>query len=210
MYPLRIVETERDGFEQTVVELWRDQEFVGMVFWDGEATVVQIYPSGGDVFDLEATDLIRVIETAQRIVDPFAYEQAEGVIQLGSTQPEDEWDVDPAVSELLAEFDPQAVHRSEDGEGFFTVGVAATLVDRSNELGLAVVEMEGFDLKRGKLKGRPGLTLTARAPEEEVSFAEFAAAANSTAAVTLSNWPQRESMVIAFVVQQADGETIVV
>ena len=53
MYPLRIVETDRDGFDQTVVELWREDEFVGMVFWDGSVPVVQIYPAGDDVHDLE-------------------------------------------------------------------------------------------------------------------------------------------------------------
>lgn len=208
MLPLRIVETDREGFEQTVVELWREDDFVGMVFWDGEATVVQIYPADADVHDLEATDLVRVIETAQRIVDPFAFDEAEGVIELGERG--DDWgDEDPAVTALVSEFDPQAAHRSPDGEGFFPTPVATTLIERCGDLGLAVVEMEGFDLKRGKLKGRPGLTLLVGAPEEDLDFAGFAAAANATALDALSKWPQRDSMVIALVVQQPDGDSIV-
>jgi hypothetical protein len=208
MYPLRIVETEREGFEQTVVELWRANDFVGMVFWDGSATVIQIYPADDDVHDLEATDLIRVIETAQRIVDPFAFDEVESAIRLGAAG--DEWgDEDPLITTLVTEFDPLAAHRSDSGEGFFPGEAAAALVDRCQELGLAVVEMEGFDLKKGKLKGRPGLTLMIPPPAEELSFPDFADGANAAAVDALSKWPQRESMVIAFVVQQADGETIV-
>lgn len=208
MLPLRIVETERDGFDQTVVELWRDDEFIGMVFWDGSATVVQIYPAGGDVHDLELNDLLRILDTAHRIVDPFAFEEAEGLIAPRASG--DQWDEeDPAVTALVGEFDPQAVHRSEDGEGFFPVAVAAAFIERCRGLGLAVVEMEGFDLVSGQLKGRPGLELMIR-PQEAASFAEFQASANDLAGATLGNWPQRDSMVIAFVVQQQDGETIVV
>ena len=207
MLPLRIVETEREGFDQTVVELWREDEFVGMVFWDGGATVVQIYPTGDDVHDLEISDLLRVLDTAQRIVDPFAFEQVEDVVQLGAK--DDDLAEDPATAALTAEFDPQALHRTEDGEGFFPVAVAAALIDRCQELGLAVVEMEGFDLVSGELKGRPGLTLMIRPEEGTTSFAGFVSYANEQARTHLSNWPQRDSMVIAFVIQQPDGETIV-
>lgn len=207
MLPLRIVETERDGFDQTVVELWREDEFVGMVFWDGSATVVQIYPTEGDVHDLELSDLMRVLDTAQRIVDPFAFEEAEGLV---AAQQPGQWDdEDPATTALVTEFDPQAVRRSEDGEGFFPISVAPDFIARCQELGLAVVEMEGFDLVSGELKGRPGLELMIR-PQEATSFTEFQISANELAGATLANWPKRDSMVIAFVVQQPDGETIVV
>jgi len=206
MYPLRIVETDRDGFDQTVVELWREDEFVGMVFWDGSVPVVQIYPVGDDVHDLELNDLVRVLDTAQRIVDPLAFD--EGFVDLSGTG--GDWDdEDPSTTTLVTEFDPQAVHRSEDGEGFFPVTVAAAFIRKCEDLGLAVVEMEGFDLVRGRLKGRPGLELMAR-PQEAASFAEFRSQANDTAASTLAKWPSRQSMVIAFVIQQPDGETVVV
>ncbi len=209
MLPLRIIETERDGFDQTVVELWRENDFVGMVFWDGSSTVVQVYPAGGDVHDLELNDLVRVLDTAQRIVDPLAFEQAEGIVQPRTDG--DDWEQeDPAIAALVGEFDPLAAHRSEDGEGFFPIGVAAAFVPRCQELGLAVVEMEGFDLISGRLKARPGLSLMIRPPDEATTFQEFCSDANGTAGEMLANWPQRDSMVVAFVVQQADGETIVV
>ena len=208
MYPLRIVETEQDGFDQTVVELWREDEFIGMVFWDGSATVVQIFSNNDDVYDLELNDLVRVLDTAQRIVDPFSFDEVEGLVQPGAT--DSAWEEEhPSTAALVKEFDPKAVHRSEDGEGFFPVAAAKALIDRGGELGLAIVEMEGFDLISGELKARPGLELMIRPPAEVMGFSEFMAQANETAAITLGNWPQRDSMVIAFVIQQPDGETIV-
>ncbi len=217
MLPLRIVETEREDFDEPVVEIWMENEFVGMVFWDGSATVVQIYPAGDDdVHDLDVRDLFRVLEMAEKIVDPLAFDEVEGLIQLGGgraqtkrEEPEDDWsDEDPATVELLSEFDPLAAFRSEDGEGFFPRDVAERFVRRCDELRLAVVEMEGFDLVDGELKARPGLELVVR-PQPVMSAGEFYLHANATALDHLDGWPRRETLVVAFVVQQQDGETIV-
>lgn len=212
MLPLRIVETDREGFDEPVVELWRDDEFVGMVFWDGEATVVQVYPAAtGDVHDLDLRDLLRVLDTAERIVDPFAMDADDGLEELRRSvaEPADRWeDEDPTTLELVEEFDPQAVHRSEEGEGYFPGSIAPSFITRCEELGLAVVEMEGFDWDGRALSARPGLELMVR-PETTMSWAEFRSYANARAADTLNDWPTRESLVVAFVVQQPDGETFV-
>jgi hypothetical protein len=220
MLPLRIVETEREDFDEPVVEIWMEDEFVGMVFWDGSATVVQIYPSGeDDVHDLDVRDLFRVLEMAEKIVDPLAFDEVDGLIQLGGAraqakreeqdESEDDWsDEDPATVDLLSEFDPLAAFRSEDGEGFFPRDVAERFVRRCDELRLAVVEMEGFDLVAGELKARPGLELVVR-PQPVMSATEFYLHANATALDHLDGWPRRGSLVVAFVVQQQDGETIV-
>lgn len=217
MIPLRIVETDREGFDEPVVEIWMENEFVGMVFWDGSATVVQIYPAGDDdVHDLEVRDLFRVLEMAERIVDPLAFDQVDGLVEVGGarvqTKREDEaedWsDEDPATVDLLSEFDPLAAIRSDDGEGFFRRDDALSFVRRCQELRLAVVEMEAFDLVGEELKARPGLELVV-GPQPVMSPAEFQAHANATALDHLDGWPRRESLVVAFVVQQLDGETIV-
>ena len=212
MLPLRIVETDREGFEEPVVELWRDDEFVGMVFWDGEATVVQVYPSaGGDVHDLELQDLVRVLDTAERIVDPYAMDEDDGLEELRRSVAETGggWeDEDPATLELVEEFDSQVLHRSEEGEGYFPASIAPTFITRCEELGLAVVEMEGFDWDGRALAPRSGLELVIR-PETMMSWPEFRSYANARAADTLNDWPTSESLAIAFVVQQPDGETFV-
>lgn len=211
MLPLRIVETDREGFDEPVVELWRDDEFVGMVFWDGEATVVQVYPAAaGDVHDLELRDLLRVLDMAERIVDPLAMEDdGLGELRMAVAETEGGWeDEHPATVELVEEFDPQAAHRSEDGEGYFPASIAPAFITRCEELGLAVVEMEGFDWDGRSLAARPGLELMIR-PETMMSWGEFRVYANARAADTLNDWPTRETLVVAFVVQQPDGETFV-
>ena len=220
MLPLRIVETEREDFDEPVVEIWMENEFVGMVFWDGTATVVQIYPAGeDDVHDLDVRDLFRVLEMAEKIVDPMAFDEVDGFIQLGGGRTQakreeaeavdDDWaEEDPATVELLSEFDPLAAYRSEDGEGFFPRDVAERFIRRCDELRLAVVEMEGFDLIDGELKARPGLELVVR-PQPVMTPAEFYLHANATALDHLAGWPHRDTLVVAFVVQQQDGETIV-
>jgi len=220
MLPLRIVETEREDFDEPVVEIWMENEFVGMVFWDGSSTIVQIYPAGDDdVYDLDVRELFRVLEMAEKIVDPLAFEEVGGLIELGAGRvqakreevdvADEDWaDEDPATVELLSEFDPLAAYRSEDGEGFFPRDVAERFIRRCDELRLAVIEMEGFDLIGGALKARPGLELVVR-PQPVMTAAEFYLHANATALDHLAGWPRRETLVVAFVVQQQDGETIV-
>ena len=45
MLPLRIVETDREGFDEPIVELWRDDDFVGMADQTtGEVVTVNYCP----------------------------------------------------------------------------------------------------------------------------------------------------------------------
>ena len=220
MLPLRFVETDREGFEEPVVEIWRDDEFIGMVFWDGDATIVQIFPEGdGTPKDLELGELMRVLELSGQIAVP---EEGEGEFEelrafVSSSSPaaqppglDDEgWDEeDSVVLELVSEFDPQAVHRSADGESFFLREVAAQFIKRSEELDLAVVEMEAFDWDGYELTARPNLNLLIRTSQPE-SWVIFRPKANFEALDVLGRWPDRETLVVAFVAQQPNGETFV-
>ena len=212
MIPLRFVETDRDGFDEPVVELWQDDEFVGMVFWDEDTAVVQIYPAAdGDVFDLALPDLVRVLDMAEQIVTPEAFRTAPAGLEMEEADfggNGSEWaDEHPATLALVGEFDPKAAHRSEDGEGFFPLSVANEFVTRCGELDLAIVEMEGFDLVDGELRARPNLVLAVSLPEMS-EWSTFRATANAVAAETLTGWPERETLVIAFVVQQPDVKAV--
>ncbi len=215
MIPLRIVETDREGFEEPVVELWREDEFVGMVFWDGETTIVQIHPAAdGDVHDLDADDLVRVLEMAEAIVDPEAF-AAEGLVDLRAAlaaegDEEDGWEAeDPATLELVTEFDPQAEYRSEEGEGFFPPPVAAEFIRRCEELDLAVVEMEGFDIGTEEPVPRAGSAL-ATGDEPVMTWDDFRSFANVRATDTLHDWMEDPPALVAFVVRLPDGATFVV
>ena len=216
MIPMRIVESDREGFDEPVVEIWRDSEFIGMVFWDDELAIAQIFPDAdGDVYDLDLGELFRVLGLAEAIVTPEEFRtdgDGFGGSDSGIEPPEggdDGWDdEDPATVALVTEFDPQAVHRSADGEGFFSRQVAFEFISRCGELDLAVVEMEGFDLDGAVLKPRPQLVLGVSLPGMN-NWQVFGPAANAFVRDTLSDWPRRSSLVVAFVVQQPDGETFV-
>ncbi|MCP3995929.1 MAG: hypothetical protein GY722_12830, partial [bacterium] len=160
MLPLRIVETDRPEFEEPVVELWRDDEFIGMVFWDGEESIVQIYPDrDGGVHDIETGDLFRVLDMAVRIVTPLdrqEVEEGDYLEEYNASVPEGEWDEElPETRALTAEFDSRVVFRAEDGEGFYNRDAVLDLVGRCEELGLAVIEVDGFDLEGSVLIPRP-------------------------------------------------------
>ncbi|MCL1595226.1 MAG: hypothetical protein M3132_12830 [Actinomycetia bacterium] len=212
MLPIQLAETERDDFDGPIVELWRGDDFVGMIFWDGGAPIVQIYPdSDGDVQDLDINELQRLLDTAVRIVDPTATEDE--FADLRNAVAEANQDdalaaVHPATTELLAEFDDLAVYRTQDGEGFFPKPVAEAFIAKCEELDLAVVEMEGFDLEGDTLVPRPKLDLQVT-PQSIMGWSEFRTYANATCQDTLRGWRSRDTLVIAFVFQQPDTETIV-
>jgi hypothetical protein len=211
MLPIQLAETERDDFDGPIVELWRGDEFIGMIFWDGNAPIVQIYPdSDGDVHDLDVNELQRLLDTALQIVDPDAFgEELDELREAVAAANETDWgDEHPATMELLAEFDGRAVYRTEDGEGFFPKAVAGAFINKCEEIDLAVVEMEGFDLEGGTLIPRPKLDLQV-SPQSVMSWSEFRTFANASAQDTLRSWPNRETLVVAFVFQQPDMETIV-
>lgn len=211
MIPIRLAETEREDFDGPIVELWRQDEFIGMVFWDGEAPIVQIYTdAAGDVHDLDVNELQRLLDTALAMVDPGGDEDAEfselraAVAEAGA----DEGPEHPSTADLLAVFDAQAVFRTDDGEGFFPRPIAEAFITKCEELDLAVVEMEGFDFDGTTLVQRPQLDLHVR-PLEKMTWSAFRTYANVSAHDTLRGWPKRESLVIAFVFQQPDTEIIV-
>jgi hypothetical protein len=213
MLPLRIVETDRPEFEEPVVELWREDEFVGMIFWDGEDAIVQIYPDrDGDVHDVEINDLLRVLDIAIRIVTPEDLLEDDGgeyLQAVNDTLSEGEWDDEhPATAALTAEFDSRVVLRTEDGEGFFDRDVALELLDRCEQLDLAAIELDGFDLEGSVLIPRPELGVAISAPRD-LDWGVRRAAANAQIRVALESWPARPTMVAALVIQQPGGETFV-
>jgi len=210
MLPIQLAETERDDFDGPIVELWRGDEFIGMIFWDGNSPIVQIYPdSDGDVHDIDVNELQRLLDTALQMVDPDAFDGDLAELREAAAAANEELSEDhPATTELLAEFDERAVYRTDDGEGFFPKKVAEAFISKCEELDLAVVEMEGFDLERGTLIPRPKLDLQVT-PQSIMGWSEFRTYANATAADMLRTWPSRSSLVIAFVFQQPDNETIV-
>ncbi|MBA2337414.1 MAG: hypothetical protein H0V96_06620 [Acidimicrobiia bacterium] len=208
MIPMRVVETMRDGFDEPVVELWRDDEFIGMVFWDEDTAVVQIYgDDDGDVKDLDVRELLRVLDVAESIVSPYAMSDPGSVAAAG--EPGDGWqDEDPATLALAEGFDHRARHRSDDGEGFFSTEDAEALIRRCDELDLAVVEMEAFELGDDQLTALAGQTLHIEL-DGSTPWNVFRPTANARATDTLLDWDPDPTTVVAFVIALPSGETFV-
>ena len=103
MLPIRLIETERDDFDGPIVEFWREDTFIGMAFWDGEAPIGQIYPDGdGDVHDLDIRELQMLLDTTTRIVDPDAFNDEMEELRAASMAAVVVGDDFPATVELLA------------------------------------------------------------------------------------------------------------
>ena len=68
--------------------------------------------------------------------------------------------------------------------------------------------MEGFDLEDGELRARANLVLAVTMPGVD-EWSVFRPAANALANDTLRGWQERDTLVVAFVVQQPDGESFV-
>jgi hypothetical protein len=210
MLPIRIVETDRPDFDEPVVELWREDEFIGMVFWDGEEALVQIYPDdAGDVFDLEIGDLMRVLDIAIRIVTPadlLEEDEGEYLQAYNANVPEGEWNEElPATEALTAEFDDRVIFRADDGEGFFDRDTALEIVDRCAELGLCVIEMECYERRGSRLQMRDDLGVYVDAPVG-MEWSVRAAAANAQTRAALDAWPDNPALLASVVIQQPDGE----
>ena len=203
MIPLRLVEKDHESFDEPIVELWRDDEFVGYVFWDDDTPIVQVFADAeGDPFDLDLRDLQRILELADQIVSPDMFTEDELNDLRSRVQAADAGEPDDDVVEMLTEeFDDRAVYRNPDGEGYYPRAAAEAMIARCDELDIAVVEMEGFDYENNTLMPRPNLNLLVRGAPGDL-WDVFRRDA-------LGEWPSRSSLVLAFVVQLSNGESIV-
>jgi hypothetical protein len=152
------------------------------------------------------------LDIAIRIVTPEDLLEDDGGEYLqasNDTIPDGEWDDEhPATAALTAEFDSRVVLRTEDGEGFFDREAALDLVDRCEQLDLATIELDGFDLEGSVLIPRPELGVAISVPKN-LDWGVRRAAANAQIRAAIESWPARPTMVAAFVIQQPDGETFI-
>jgi len=209
--PLRLVEQDHEDFEEPIVELWRDNEFVGYVFWDDDLPIVQFFlDKDGDPFDLDLRDLQRILEMADQIVSPdmFSPDELADLRSRVKAVPDGGELPDDVIELLTDEFDDEATYRNDDGEGFYPRKIAEAIIERCNELDMAVVEMEGFDYENRALIPRPNLNLLVRGQPGDM-WSVFRPEANLRAVQTLGDWPSRSSLAVAFVVQLNNGESIV-
>lgn len=209
-------ETTPEGWDDPVVELWDDDEFVGQVYFDGVDVMTQIYPTpDGEPRVFEVAELLRVVELAAKVIEP---DDASDFADLRSALGVEPGDGDDGkavgddlgpVGVLADAFDDAAAHRGEEDEGFYPRTAAAAMVGRCNDLDLAVVNLEGFDLEDGYVEPAKGYAVDIGKAHRGEPWPTFRAGCNVQAEAVLEGWPVRPTFVIAVEIQDRDGEIFV-
>ena len=196
MTDLRARETTRDDWEGTVVELVEDDHVVGIVYLEDAVVMTEFYPDDdGEPWVFDLTDLQRVLDVASAM--------------LGVAETESPPSAADAVDRLAAEFDASAAMRGGEDEGFYPVLVAAAITLRAEELGLAVVSLEGFTIEGGEPVAAPGLASAPGDAHRGEPWLTYRAACNIQARGQLERWAGRPGLVVALEVADESGETYV-
>ncbi|HEX5631497.1 MAG TPA: hypothetical protein VFY15_07540 [Acidimicrobiia bacterium] len=196
MTDLRARETTRDDWEGVVVELVEENRVVGVAYLDDGAILTEFYPDeDGEPWVFDVADLQRVLDVAAAML---------GIEEPVPASPSGE-----SVDRLATEFDPTADHRGAEDEGFYPVPAALALTMRAEELGLAVVSLEGFTLDAGEPIALPGYGSTPGDAHRGEAWPVFRSGCNAQARAQLERWAGRNGLVVALEVADQSGETYV-
>jgi hypothetical protein len=206
----RIYVSERDDpdWPDPVVDLIYQGRCVAMAYARDNGLFVEfIADAEPDAFDL--AQLQHALDVAAAILG-------------GGYVPVEAPDAGPSpVEALAADFDARAVHRGPEDEGFYPADAAAQMVRRCGEVGLAVVSLEGFTVRRHYEDQGPGSA--AGSTIDPVAgcasdigdayrgepWAVFQAGCNTKAAALLERWPRRPNFAVALEVEDSSGERYV-
>ncbi|MCB2223556.1 MAG: hypothetical protein KQH83_05200 [Actinobacteria bacterium] len=185
----------------TVVDLLEEDRVVGLAYEDDDGLFVEFYPDeDGNAWVFDAADLQRVLDTVRAM--------------LGAEEPSPQ--AAPAgeegqhpVDALAMQFDHLAAKRGEEDEGFYPLQVAAAILARCADLGLALVYVEGVTIHRDGIDPVPGHKADLGETNEGSPFALFQAECNTQAAALLERWPREPGFAVALEVQDATGERFV-
>jgi len=205
MSDLHTRERHDPDWGRPVVDLMEDGEVVGMAYEDEGQLLVEFYPDAdGEPRLYEVPDLLRALDTASAML---------GIETDAADRPSLGEEATPSaehpVDLLAAAFDERAARRGPEDEGFFPVSVAATIIERCSDLGLAVVSMEGFTLHAGREERVPGCAADLGAAYRGEPWPAFLAGCNLQAVALLERWPRRTGFAVTFEVQDAAGEVFV-
>ncbi len=209
----RIYVSERKDpdWPEPVVDLIEQGRYVGMAYARDDRLYVE-FLSEADPHAFDLTELQRALDVAAAILggvdEPLEAPAAGG----GSS----------AIEILAADFDPLAIHRGPEDEGFYPADTAAQIVSRCGDLGLAVISIEGFTVRPDYEDAEPGFATRSRAVDPVAGcasdigeayrgepWAVFQAGCNTKAAALLERWPRRPNFAVAFEVEDDSGERYV-
>lgn len=199
---------ERDDHEwgRPVADLIEDGEVVGMAYEEEGQILVEFYPDAeGEPRLYEVADLQRVLDTVVAMLPGGAEPPGESLEAALTGAPPGEHPVDV----LASEFDLRATRRGPEDEGFYPLEVAAGIINRCGDLGLAVVAIEGFTLHAGREDRVAGCAADLGSAYRGEPWAAFLAGCNLQALALLERWPRRVGFAVSLEVQDAAGEVFV-
>ena len=210
MSPIRVTEEYDEDDDQSVAQLWDDDLYIGVVYWDEETVALHLVSDDAEGMILDALEMADALAQAIPIVAPEGSDfqiELEGLDtaarNAASGPPKNPTD------QLVEEFDPLAMHRSPGYEGYFPIRVAMGFVARCNELDLAVARMEGFTISGKDAELVPGLKAKLADAHKGGDWATFRAGCNVQAEALLERWPNKDDFGVAFEVMEPGGETFV-
>jgi hypothetical protein len=180
-----------------VVDLVEEDRVVGLVYEEEGSLFAEFHPDDdGEPWVFEAADLQRALDTAAAMLGVDAAD--------GGAGPE----LDP-IESLAAEFDHAAALRGPEDEGFYPLPVVARMLARCADLDLAMVFLEGVEVRGGEATPSSGHKSELGEANDGQPWALFLAECNTQARALLERWPNRPGFAIAVEVQDPSGERFV-
>jgi hypothetical protein len=197
MSDLRAREREDPDWDGVIVDLVEEDRVVGYAYEESGVLFVEFFTDeDGKPWVFEAEDLQRVLDTAAAI--------------LIDEEGDDEEPSGPHPVEVLAlEFDAHAARRGPEDEGFYPLAVAARVVRRCGDLDLAVVLMDGLNLRPEHEEPVPGCAADLGTAYEGENWPAFQAGCNTQAMALLERWPRNPEFAVAFEVRDRHAEQFV-
>lgn len=183
-----------------VVDITEDGKRVGYVYIDGGQLFAEFVSSvDGEAWAFEVEDLQRVLDVAAVMLDPGTDTEPVAV-EEGAPHP---------VDHMATVFDPQAMRRGDEDEGFYPLGVALTMVRAAAELDLAVVSLEGFTVNEGWIAPVAGCDVDLGLAHDGEAWPIFKAGCNVQAEAVLEKWPRKAGFGVAVELADSSGERYV-
>lgn len=199
MSDLRARERQDPDWEGTIVDLVEEDRVVGYAYTESGILFAEFFPDeDGSPWVFQVEELQRVFDTVQAILADIEDEEEQA-------SPDGPHPVDV----LALEFDPLAVRRGPEDEGFYPLQAAAQIVRRCGDLDLAVVMMEGLNLHAEHVEPVPGCAADLGDAYEGEPWPAFQAGCNTQAMALLERWPRTPRFAVALEIRDRGGDQYV-
>lgn len=192
-------EAENPDWDGPIVELVEEGRVVGFAYEDEGVLLAEFFADeDSEPWVFEVADLQRALDNASAMLG--LDESPPPATAATDTHP---------VDTLAAEFDSMAAWRGDEDEGFYPALAVATMIRRSEALGLAVVSLEAFTLHSAWVDPIAGQSVDIGKAHEGEPWPMYQAGCNVQAMALLEKWAPAEKTVFSVEVGDPDGDRFV-